>query len=369
MSADILDGPALLPPEGVIPNFLNPTRNNTLGYIVLSLCLVLGTVAMFIRLYTQLIRLRNPQMEDCIFQALFVTYIVGCLKVVESPGFFVHQWDVRVKDMSRLLYIFYICSNAYSDAIGFMKAAILLSWSKIFNPLRISNAFSWACQVVLGLNVLYYVISAIVINIECTPHAKIWDKTILEGRCIDTNALYLSGTIVNLISDVVILILPQKVIWRLHTSKQKKLGVSVIFGIGIFCIIIACFRIESTVALAHEADVVYKLASLSFWGATEMLLVLLVFCVPAFPKAFRHERNTGSKPSATSKFQGDVNGKSGSSSWPRSNISNKSSNTYTHRDEHSLEQLMLTPPSHAPDRTIESRGIFSDLDHPSLGIS
>lgn len=120
------------------------------------------------------------------------------------------------------------------------------------------------------------------------------------------------------------------------------------------CIIIACFRIESTIALARETDVVYKLASLSFWGATEMVLVLFVFCVPSFPKAFRRGEDISTRPSAASDTEGKTLWKSGGSSWPRSNASN---NTYNHLDEHSLEQLTLTPAGHAPERTIESYGV------------
>ncbi|KAI5862343.1 hypothetical protein GGS23DRAFT_94123 [Durotheca rogersii] len=286
----ILDAPALPPPPGVTSNFDNPERYNTSGYALCSLFLALGTIAIGLRVYSRVVRTGKIRLEDFLGIAgfiLFAAYIVAVLLVVGRPGFYVHQWDIRVRDMSRILYIFYLSSNFYNGAIGCLKVAILLEWLHVFNPLSLRNAFFWTCQVVLWINILYYAGSAFAINLICQPHRKIWDKTITEGYCGDSNILYLSGTIVNLISDVLILGLPQGVIWSLKMTTPRRIGISVIFAIGVLCCIVACFRIASTVELPTIADFIFVLPKLAFWGSAEMLLVLLVFCVPAFPNAFK----------------------------------------------------------------------------------
>lgn len=62
---EILNGPALLPPQNITPNFDNPGANNVPGYAVISTCLILASIAISIRLYTQIFRLRKLYIEDC----------------------------------------------------------------------------------------------------------------------------------------------------------------------------------------------------------------------------------------------------------------------------------------------------------------
>jgi hypothetical protein len=117
--------------------------------------------------------------------------------------------------------------------IGALKTAILLEWLRIFNPTGKRNTFFWACHIILWINILFYSASFFAINLACIPRQRIWDKTITEGHCFNENELYLAGTIVNLISDVAILLVPQKVIWSLKMSVKRKIGVSLIFATGL----------------------------------------------------------------------------------------------------------------------------------------
>ncbi|KAI0832163.1 hypothetical protein F5Y06DRAFT_281187 [Hypoxylon sp. FL0890] len=319
---DSLDMPALQPPDGVTPNFDNPPKYNTSGYALCSFFLALATVAVLLRAYARVFVAKKVRLEDFLgFSAfaLYTAYIVAVLLVMGRPGFYVHQWDVRVGDIPRILYIFYVSSNCYNGAIGCLKAAILLEWLHVFNPLRVRNTFSWLCQAMLWVNVLYYAASQIAINVICTPHAKIWDKTIVSGHCGDPDTLYLSGTIINLVSDILILSLPQSVIWSLKMTKPKRLGVSLIFAIGVLCCIVACFRIVTTVALPKTIGFIYTLPELAFWGSSEMLLVLLVFCVPAFPQAFGGMGLTRRTTTVRSQDVSTLNSRK--QMWHRTNIS------------------------------------------------
>lgn len=43
----------------------------------------------------------------------------------------------------------------------------------------------------------------------------------------------MAGAAINVVLDLVILVIPQRIIWRLKMKKAKKIGVSLIFLIGI----------------------------------------------------------------------------------------------------------------------------------------
>jgi len=125
----------------------------------------------------------------------------------------------------------YIGGILYNSAIAPVKAAILIEWMRIFSP-HSRNAFYWLCQVVLWLNVVYYTAATIVESMQCTPRELIWDPTV-KGWCLNTKAVEVISASVNVVSDIVILVAPQFVIWRLQLSKAKKIGVALIFAVGL----------------------------------------------------------------------------------------------------------------------------------------
>ena len=114
-----------------------------------------------------------------------------------------------------------------------MKAAILLEWLRIFVPHNAHNAFFWASWVTIVANTMFYVAGIFAENFSCRPYNSIWDKTVPGSQCIDVKALFLSSAVLDLASDIAVLILPQMIIWSLQMSTQKKLGVSVLFTMGI----------------------------------------------------------------------------------------------------------------------------------------
>lgn len=65
-----LNGPAMAPPPGVIPNFVDPPNLLHIFILVLTLCVSLPTIAILLRMYTKLFILRKVVFEDCRFQPL-----------------------------------------------------------------------------------------------------------------------------------------------------------------------------------------------------------------------------------------------------------------------------------------------------------
>ena len=49
----LLEGPALEPPPGVIPDFANPDGRHGIGYGIVIFCSILSTIAVALRLYSR----------------------------------------------------------------------------------------------------------------------------------------------------------------------------------------------------------------------------------------------------------------------------------------------------------------------------
>ena len=86
-----------------------------------------------------------------------------------------------------------------------------------------------AFMIIIGL---YYTTTVIAKIWECTPRARIWDKSV-EGKCIDMASLLNTDGVFNTMSDMVILIVPVKVVWRLQMKTKRKVGVFLLFTVGL----------------------------------------------------------------------------------------------------------------------------------------
>lgn len=125
----------------------------------------------------------------------------------------------------------YIAGVLYSVVLPCLKIAILLEWMEMFTVTR--NVFWWICVFLIFLQTTFSIVIIVMLNLVCIPNASIYDLTV-AGECnLDKHAMELASASLHLFTDVVMLFLPQKVIWGLNMSVKKKLGVAGVFGLGV----------------------------------------------------------------------------------------------------------------------------------------
>ncbi|KAJ8130470.1 hypothetical protein O1611_g3160 [Lasiodiplodia mahajangana] len=281
----ILEDPALTPPPGITPKFDHPPNRNGLAYATAAVTVSLSSICFLFRLYSRLFCLKKVRFEDLLVlvaYGLATANTWALSQLMRHPGYFVHQWDVRVKDLEPLLYAHFISTNFYLSSILSIKAAIILEWLRIFNPSGERNTFFWLGYAILVLNTLFYASAIFVENFTCFPQEKIWDKTI-PGGCIDVSENYIITAAFNVFSDIVILALPQRVVWKLKMTTKRKISVSLVFAVGILTCIVAIIRVYSSTEFVAAEDQVYALSTVSLLAHIETHSSLLVICIPAVP--------------------------------------------------------------------------------------
>lgn len=87
-------------------------------------------------------------------------------------------------------------------------------------------------MIVIAFQCIWGLLCIILLNMQCRPHEAIW-KFYLPSKCYDLPKVMLTSASCQVITDIVMVFLPQKMIWGLHLNWQKKLGVSIIFGVGV----------------------------------------------------------------------------------------------------------------------------------------
>lgn len=118
----------------------------------------------------------------------------------------------------------------YGPTILFTKLSILLLYRRIFSPRRWSP-FNIALRSFETVLILFYTALTIVKIWECSPRARIWDKSV-KGKCVDIPNLLNTSGFFNTISDLLILLVPIRSVWKLNIKSKKKLGVIAVFSVG-----------------------------------------------------------------------------------------------------------------------------------------
>ncbi|KAI5918540.1 hypothetical protein F4810DRAFT_715339 [Camillea tinctor] len=291
-----LEAPLVPPPDGVQSNFDNPANGNATMNGVVSTSLAFTIIALAVHAFG---KTRNQlHIEDYLIipaLAAFITCHIFIYRITATTGYFVHGWDIQVKDQSWHLFNIYITTTTYNVVMILLKAAILFQWARIFTPSK-RGIFFWLCYSVAAANAIFYLVTILTDLLYCSPVQYHWDKTIAGGHCGNDDLLSPLSAAINVALDIIILILPQRVIWRLHMSLRKKIGVAFVFVAGILCIISASVRLSFAIQLLTAGDYAYDASFEIICGSLEMTFAFLTFALPSVPKAVavltQHTKNS-----------------------------------------------------------------------------
>ena len=113
----------------------------------------------------------------------------------------------------------------------FARLALFLLYHRLFALNRWTRI---AIYFGIALNGLFYLASCIALIILCIPRrGESWTSTSYATRCYHAEAMGDVQGIFGLISDIYIFILPLPVLYRLHMSLKKKLGITAVFLTGL----------------------------------------------------------------------------------------------------------------------------------------
>ena len=119
-------------------------------------------------------------------------------------------------------------SLLYLAAVVFPKLSLLTIYLRIF----VQPRFRMACYTLATLLIANWVGNTVAGLFMCEPLQYLWDHTIPGGHCFHDNVWICWASLINIVTDVAMLVLPLPVIWKLHTSRSIKIGLTITFATG-----------------------------------------------------------------------------------------------------------------------------------------
>ncbi|MCJ1320455.1 hypothetical protein MMC15_005794 [Xylographa vitiligo] len=173
-----------------------------------------------------------------------------------------------------------------------IKVAILLFYYRLF-PRELFRKIIYG----VGAFVLMCFVSTFFgFLFQCVPIQSFWEQRIAH-HCFMQDQFYLAVAVLSVVSDVVILVMPIPMVWALHTSKERKIGLSLVFLLGGCVCIISICRLFSLLQTNLD-DITYTNIPPGLWSTAEGGIGVMSANLPSLRPLFScMAAKGGSRPS------------------------------------------------------------------------
>ena len=176
----------------------------------------------------------------------------------------------------------------YAILITMIKISILLFYRRIFPAETIGARYRLVWWIILVWSVLWSISVFFSATFQCLPSSYYWTKVTMKthGTCLNITALLISTAVLNIVTDVGILILPMPIVWRLQIQNPQKVAVSSIFLLGGFVcmasIIRACYLSQ-----VIPQDPLWTNVNGGIWSVIEPGVGIVGACLPTMGAILR----------------------------------------------------------------------------------
>jgi hypothetical protein len=149
--------------------------------------------------------------------------------------------------IEKTLLVWFIYRFYYIINLGFVKVSILI----FYYVLAIDCNFRATVHASMAVVVLYSFIMVTANIFACKHFTDSFEpgaflvsiQTGVPLRCFDSTVLWFTQAGLNLITDIIILVIPMPYILRLHVPYRKKVALICVFGVGMIAIFASVVRV------------------------------------------------------------------------------------------------------------------------------
>ncbi|PVH94267.1 hypothetical protein DM02DRAFT_197254 [Periconia macrospinosa] len=176
----------------------------------------------------------------------------------------------------------YVANMLYTCSITAIKLSILGFYWRLF-----SLKARVVIYVTLGMVLAWWIAIMVLCIWNCDPVRAAWDITITNAKCIETRAIYLGGSVPNVILDSWIVLIPLPYVWKLHAPIGQRLLLAGMFALGIFICVVSLVRliIFLNIPITTAGDVTYNFREIIVWSIVEVNIGLTCACLPSLKPA------------------------------------------------------------------------------------
>ncbi|KAF7919079.1 uncharacterized protein EAE98_009399 [Botrytis deweyae] len=264
----------LLARDAIDDGFPNPRGKKLANLAIAFACLSLFFVSA--RLGTRVF-MQKLEIDDWfIVPALLMALAMAVTFNMEAKhGFGLHTSQVSKEHKIEALKWFFAAQLLYKIASCFTKISICLFYLRIFP----SKNFRIATFVTIGIVIVYSIAAVSATIWSCNPIEKSWNKT-LPGSCIQIGNVWYSTSVMAIVTDLIIIVLPIYQIRRLQLPLSQKFGLVLMFSLGFFVIACTVVRMATVGPAITATDTMYYQATSNSWTFLEVNVSIICASLP-----------------------------------------------------------------------------------------
>ncbi|KAK2754371.1 hypothetical protein FQN54_007015 [Arachnomyces sp. PD_36] len=202
-------------------------------------------------------------------------------------GFGQNMWDIVPQDnITKAFKHFFAFVLAYKALISLAKISVCLFLLRIFQ----SNVFRYITYSLIAVNASVAIVWILVDSFHCLPVHLAWTgwETPEAGQCIDFIASTYVNGIVNIAVDLVMVTVPVYEVLKLKLSRRKKLGVAVMFAVGLILTAVGIARVVVFSFNDDNVNPTLEMEPLNFLSVIECQVAISCACLPATRAIIAH---------------------------------------------------------------------------------
>ncbi|KAG8158215.1 hypothetical protein KVR01_011976 [Diaporthe batatas] len=243
------------------------------------------------RLYCSVVVMRRTRREDIIIvlSLVFLWSAAAVSIVTVFNGMGKHFDTLTVEQRARAKLYYQVSVWPALLAITVPKAAVAGLIIRIFTPDIWTKTIMTS---VVCIGIANYVVVSALSTFMCIPLASAWDERVAPVRCVSAkiylDLCYFTSTYSASV-DFYLAIYPALVFRKMGFNIIKKIGLSVVLGLGLVVTVVACLKISHLHVLSNP-DFTWTSPKLTIWTMTEASVTIIAACIPVLHPLYDRAR-------------------------------------------------------------------------------
>ncbi|KAI0872148.1 hypothetical protein GGS24DRAFT_491707 [Hypoxylon argillaceum] len=235
-----------------------------------------------------------------------LTVLVGFLGAAGGTRHLYYLTKEAAKHVTKLNWI----SQTFGIvALGTGKLAVGFLLLRLIPPnTRWRRRIIWVLMII---TMTFNSLSVILTFTQCRNPAALWDPDVRAvTQCWDPKVQSDFSTFtgsLNSAVDIIFSLIPVKIIWKLHLSIRKRLGLILLLSSGIFSGVSAAIKTNQLVTLTARSDLTWETFGLYLWTSIEIFVIIICGCIPTlrplWVRAFGKESTSHSSTTEGSHYK------------------------------------------------------------------